>query len=263
MRARVLAVAQTVPVAGDVAANLEAHVALVERAAREGAQVLVFPELSLTGYELARAAELAFTLDDPRLDGLAELARRHELSLIVGAPLRRAGRLHIAAVVLEASGTRRAYTKQHLGAFPEAAREDGRLPPAEATVFDPGALDPRLDIGGRSAAIAICADANRPTHAARAADTGATIYLASSFVIPSELARATANLADRAARHRMAVGFANFGGPSGGLAAAGRSSLWAEDGALVGQLGARGPGVLVAREDGASWQVSRLGLEAP
>lgn len=262
MRAQVLAAAQTVPVAGDVAANLRAHVALIERAAEAGAQVLVFPELSLTGYEPSRAAALAFDLDDARLDRLAECARRHDMSLIVGAPLRREGRLHVAALVLDPVGTRRAYTKHHLGAFPESAREDGRLPPPEPSVFDPGELDPRLELGDRSAAIAVCADANRPAHAARAAETGATTYLVSSFVIPSELDRATAHLADRAARHRMTVVFANYGGPSGGLTAAGRSSVWAEDGRLIGQLDPHGSGVLVAREDGAaSWQVTRVALE--
>jgi len=37
---------------GDVAGNLEHHLAYVEDAAREGVQLLVFPELSLTGYVL-------------------------------------------------------------------------------------------------------------------------------------------------------------------------------------------------------------------
>ena len=52
MRPRALAAAQTVPVRGDVEANLAQHVRLVRVAAEEKAQVLVFPELSLTGYEL-------------------------------------------------------------------------------------------------------------------------------------------------------------------------------------------------------------------
>ncbi|MGH2830821.1 MAG: nitrilase-related carbon-nitrogen hydrolase, partial [Actinomycetota bacterium] len=53
MRSRSIAVAQTSPVRGDVQANLEEHGRLVRVAAAEGAQLVVFPELSLTGYELA------------------------------------------------------------------------------------------------------------------------------------------------------------------------------------------------------------------
>lgn len=51
-RSRSIAVAQTCPVAGDVQANLDEHLRLARLAAEEGAQVVVFPELSLTGYEL-------------------------------------------------------------------------------------------------------------------------------------------------------------------------------------------------------------------
>ena len=48
-RSRSIAVAQTCPVKGDGQANLEEHVRLARVAATEGAQVVVFPELSLTG----------------------------------------------------------------------------------------------------------------------------------------------------------------------------------------------------------------------
>jgi predicted amidohydrolase len=50
--ARAIAVAQTVPIRGDVDANIEQHLRLIRVAAQEQAQVLVFPELSLTGYEV-------------------------------------------------------------------------------------------------------------------------------------------------------------------------------------------------------------------
>lgn len=44
-----IAVAQTCPIKGDVKANLDEHVRLTQIAAAEGAQIVVFPELSLTG----------------------------------------------------------------------------------------------------------------------------------------------------------------------------------------------------------------------
>lgn len=66
-----LAAAQTAPIRGDVEANLRQHAHLVRAAAEQGAEILVFPELSLTGYELNLAAELAFAEDDARLAPLA------------------------------------------------------------------------------------------------------------------------------------------------------------------------------------------------
>ena len=47
-RSRSIAVAQTCPVAGDVPTNLDEHVRLARLAAAESAEVVVFPELSLT-----------------------------------------------------------------------------------------------------------------------------------------------------------------------------------------------------------------------
>lgn len=60
---RSIAAAQTIPVRGDVDANLKQHVRLVRAAAAEQAQVLVFPELSLTGYELGAGVVVATESD--------------------------------------------------------------------------------------------------------------------------------------------------------------------------------------------------------
>lgn len=78
-----IGVAQAVPAPGDVAANLAQHLRLARVAADAGAGVLVFPELSLTGYELERGPELAFSERDARLDPLLELAGVHGLWLVV------------------------------------------------------------------------------------------------------------------------------------------------------------------------------------
>jgi predicted amidohydrolase len=53
--ARAIAAAQTTAVPGDVAANLSQHLQLARAAAKACARVLLFPRLSLTGYELELA----------------------------------------------------------------------------------------------------------------------------------------------------------------------------------------------------------------
>ncbi|MCA9666418.1 MAG: carbon-nitrogen hydrolase family protein [Myxococcales bacterium] len=242
-----LAVAQTVPVAGDVAANLEAHVALASMAADEGAELVLFAELSLTGYELERAAELAFFPDDARLHALRQLARARALTIVAGAPLRVDGALAIAALAFAPDGSTAIYTKRHLGAFAAADNPGGPVPPAEASVFSAGRRDPLLPLaGGAMAALAICADVGRAEHGSAAAARGASVYLASMFVIPSDLARDRARLRQRSREHEMVVAFANYGGPSGGLPAAGCSAIYSERGELLGELASGGAGVGVA-----------------
>jgi predicted amidohydrolase len=253
-----IAAAQTVPVAGAVAANLERHLDLIDLAAREKTRLLVFPELSLTGYELELGPELAFTETDARLAPLLDIARARAMTLVVGAPLRLGTYLHIGAFVVSPHGQIDVYTKHHLGAFPESAAVDGIVPPREDASFQPGTRNPLVRLGDTLAAIAVCADANRPSHPRSAAERGARLYLASMFVIPSELERDAANLASHAARHSMTVVFANYGGPSGGLASGGQSAIWSATGELLVQLDTAGSGIALASASASGWIATRL-----
>jgi predicted amidohydrolase len=249
-----IAVAQTCPVKGDVNANLDEHLRLTELAASQGAQVIVFPELSLTGYEMGLAGELAFSENDPRLARLADAASSHSTTLIVGAPVRIEARLHIGAFVLHHDRTTTLYTKHHLGAFAESARCDGTVPPAEATVFHPGDRNPLVRFAGNIAAVAICADIGRPSHPQQAVARGARTYLASMFVIPSDFEGDAAKLSGYARQYSVTVALANFGSPTGGLAAAGRSSIWSETGELLARLNPSGSGVAVATRTSNGWR---------
>lgn len=93
--------------------------------------------------------------------------------------------------------------------------------------------------------MAVCADIGDPAHAEQAACRGADIYLASVFIIPSDFIGEVEKLTRYAVHHRMTTALANFGGPSGGLRSAGRSSIWSEAGELLVQLGESGSGVAI------------------
>jgi len=250
----VIGVAQTVPVRGDVAVNLDRHRHLARVAAGRGAEVVVFPELSLTGYELDLGDTLAFHAEDARLDPLRKLSRELSLILIAGAPARVEAQLCIGAFLLYPDGAIDLYTKHHLGAFPPGASVDGAVPPAEATWFRPGARNPLVRFGEHTAAVAVCADTGQPAHSARAAARGAGIYLASMFVIPSDYEGEAMNFEAIAQRHGMVVAMANHGGASGGLAAAGRSTIWSPTGEVLARLDPSGEGVAVAEETVAGWR---------
>jgi predicted amidohydrolase len=247
---------------GDVDANIEQHVRLVRVAADEQAQVLVFPELSLTGYEIDLANDLAFSQGDLRLAPLVEVASSGSMTLIVGAPVRIGPRLHIGAFIISPDRPLGLYTKHRLGAFSARASCDGIVPPAEATVFHPGSRNPLVRFGGNTAAVAVCADTGRPSHPQRAASRGARTYLASMFIIPSEFRRETENLRAYAAQHSMAVALANYGGPSGGLASGGGSAIWSERGELLAQLDVIGAGLAIASESHAGWRAKTIMLDA-
>ncbi len=80
-----LALAQTDAVLGAVAANLETHLRLAREARAQGADLLVFPELSLTGYivqDLVPEVALEPHNADPTFTALLEASR--DLDLVVG-----------------------------------------------------------------------------------------------------------------------------------------------------------------------------------
>ena len=75
--------AQTNPRLGDIGHNLEEHLAAIEEAREAGADLCVFPELSLTGYFLKdQTAEVAMERGDETLGRLAAASR--EVAVIAG-----------------------------------------------------------------------------------------------------------------------------------------------------------------------------------
>jgi len=262
MPARSIAAAQTVATPGDVEANVAQHVRLAHVAADERARVIVFPELSLTGYEIGLADRLAFSEADARLGPLVNVAALRSTTLIVGAPVRIRTRLCIGAFILGPDRSIELYTKHHLGAFATGDGPGGVVPPPEDSVFSPGDRNPLVSFGGNTGALAVCADWTHPSHARAAAERGANTYLTGMFTIPNHLEMASSALATYARRHRMAVVFANHGGPTGGLPAAGRSAIWSPDGHSLVRLEATGLGVAVAHESDAGWRTNAVRLES-
>ena len=78
-----VAVAQVAPKLGDVAANLAMHQRVIREAARAGADLVVFPELSLTGYFLRDlVSEVAVHADGDTVKQLSE--ESHQTSVVAG-----------------------------------------------------------------------------------------------------------------------------------------------------------------------------------
>lgn len=252
---RSIAAAQTVPVRGDVSANLEQHLSLVRAAAERGARLLVFPELSLTGYELDLADRLAFSEDDVRLAPLREAAAEHSMIVIAGAPVRVESALHIGAFVAMPDKTLALYTKPHLGAFSREVSPDGIVPPPEHSVFQRGTRDPLVRCGRDTLAVAVCAASLQRSTAKHAAARGATLYATGHFSIPMDVEWRAQVLSEFARTYGMIVVFANYAGATGGLPASGRSGIWSRTGELIGRLPADGAHLLVARESEAGWSV--------
>ena len=112
-----VALAQTAPALGQLDANLARHHELIDEARSQSADLVVFPELGLTGYQLQDlAAEVSIRLDDARLADLA--AKTADLSVVVSFVEESADhRLFIAAALLEDGEIRHVHRKLFLPTY--------------------------------------------------------------------------------------------------------------------------------------------------
>ncbi len=243
-----IAAAQVRSVRGDLDGNIATHAAAMTAAAKHGVSVLVFPELSLSGYEPDLAEELAITALDRRLAPLLDLAREHQIEAVVGAPLRNGeAKPALGAIWITASGPTRIYRKMHLGA-------------GERDYFTPGDTPLAVAIAGHTVGIAICADSSQPAHPQSYADLGADIYAAGVFMNAEWYATDMPRLAGYAARHRMLIVMANHAASAGTFTSVGKSAAWDPDGFLLAQAEGTENALVVATSNSGVWRGEVIGI---
>jgi len=86
----------------DPSANADEHIALIRQAGEQGVDLIVFPELSLSGYAIDDLLMQAALLDevDRQIQRVADATREAGVAAVVGAPLRHGDALFNCAVVL-------------------------------------------------------------------------------------------------------------------------------------------------------------------
>jgi predicted amidohydrolase len=220
-------------VSGDLHANIERQLAFVRSAAREGAELVFFPELSLTGYRPATAAECALEAADSTLDAFQHASASLGVRIAVSAPLKTEQGVQIGQWWFAPRESRRTYAKQIL-------HED------ELPYFVPGDAQLVVSAGDRTIAPAICFESLQESHAARAAQLGANVYAASVAKSAAGIARARVHYPEIARRHGMFVVMSNSVGPVDDYIGAGRSAAWTPDGKLLAELDGNNEGLLIA-----------------
>ncbi|MEU0811082.1 carbon-nitrogen hydrolase family protein [Streptomyces sp. NPDC005970] len=231
-----IAVAQPRCVAHDVRANAVAHAEAVRAA---GARVVVFPEMSLTGYELDA---VPVAPDDDRLAPIVAACAEAGTVALVGAPV--PGPC-IGMLAVDGEGARVVYGKVYLHH-------------TEAVHFVPG--EPAvIEVDGWRLGLAICRDTGIPEHAARTAALGIDGYVAGVVHADREAGLHGERARRVAADHGVWVATAAFAGPTGGGfdRTSGRSGIWSSGGELIAEAGAAPDDVARAVFDGRPQSAER------
>jgi NAD+ synthetase len=148
-----IAAAQINPTVGDIAGNVDKILTYVGRAKELGAQLVVFPELSLTGYPPRDLLERA-SFVEANIHALGELASKvRDVAALVGfveKNLSAEGKpLYNAAALLDQGEIAYVTFKSLLPAYDVFD---------EARYFEPAAGAAPLKIGGQKVALTICED---------------------------------------------------------------------------------------------------------
>ena len=229
----VVAVAQLALAVGDPDTNLAAVRAAVAEAARVGAELVVMPELSDSGYVFSDADE-ARSLATPSstLREWRSLAAAHDLTIAGGfCELGPDGQLFNSAAIVDASGTVAVYRKAHLW-------------DAEKNIFTPGdSAPPVADLPFGRVALMICYDLEFPEWVRLAALSGADLIAApvnwpasASPAPPGERAREVVSAQAAAAANGVFIAVADRCGTERGVD-------WVGGSVIVGRRGypAAGP----------------------
>ena len=208
-----IAVAQVPSKKGNIKANLATHLNAIEKANNQGVSYLVFPELSLTGYEPELASRLAFTTDDNRFLPLIESAKKHKIHIGIGAPIATDGLPQVGLFIITPDGSVETYAKMN-------------VTPTESKFFSAGTKYHTMEIDGVIIANAICADTNNPSHIKAYADMNATVYIAGVITTDNGYKADSAMLSGYAHKLNMLIAIANHNQPTGAWTPIGKSSIW-------------------------------------
>jgi predicted amidohydrolase len=237
-----VSLAQVDPALGQVAENARQVRDQMVRSRQEGADLVVFPELTLSGYSLGLAqVDVALELGDPELAGLAEEA--DGLACVVG--FAESGRVHThnSAAYLERGELRHVHRKLYLPTYDIWEERKHFTPGSAMRAFD-------TDIG--RVAILICSDAWQPALAVVAIQDGARVLI----VPANSTARRRENRRDWHDINRFCarqlecyVVFVNRVGEEGGLSFWGGSHVYDPWGELVAEAPQDEPALVTVELD--------------
>jgi predicted amidohydrolase len=258
-----IATVQCTPVTGDLAGNAQDHAVRIAEAAERGARIVLFPQLSLVGYDpdLIDLHRLRVVPQDPALAPIQAACRAASVHALVGAPVAeprpmpvggglsvdgppRIGMLHVDP----AGRVRLAYVQRFLST-------------GEIGIFGAGQNDAIVTIDGWRVGLALGRDAAVPEHATRLAYAGAEVYAVGGWYPIGAEERMRSQLAAAAANGLWTV-LAQFVGGTGGGPACGGSGAWAPGGSPVLDL-RRDPRVgIVEIASGAAGSAGSAGMSS-
>ncbi|WP_313901279.1 nitrilase-related carbon-nitrogen hydrolase [Mycobacterium sp. SMC-4] len=216
-----VAAAQPRIVDGDLLGNAASHVTSIVQAK---ARLVVFPELSLTGYA---ADALPIDLDGAVIGELFRGCAAVDSIALVGAPIQGSGRRFIAMVRIDGARATVVYRKTFLSTD-------------ESRYFDAGGGPGVIAVDGWRVGMAICRDTGTEVHIQGTAAMNVDVYVCGVVHHERELSEQRRRGRSIALACRAPVVMSSFAGATGGgyVRTAGCSAIWSAEGRTLAQADA-------------------------
>ena len=229
-----IAAAQSSSIGGEIQHNVRRHCELAELAIHQRAGFIVFPELSLTGYEPTLAAQCAIEPTSKLIEPLIDLSNKAGITIVAGCPLSSdQTKPYLGALIIRPGQKVVSYRKRFLH-----PGEENHFIPSDDTVV--------IAVQDHRIGIAICADIDNELHPEAASRNSASIYAAGVAMTPGGIEDAHRKMSLYAKRFRMLTVMSNYASETGGFAMAGRSAIWNKSGQTIAQAKNEGECLVIA-----------------
>lgn len=227
-----ICIAQTQSLKGKIQENIKNHLSIIENAIQWSADLIIFPELSITNYEPELAKELAINIEDSRFDPFQELSNDNAITIGVGVPVKGSDGIYISMLIFQPGTERTVYSKEML-------HND------ELSYFAKGKNQSLLDIKGEKIAIGICYETLQREHFVKATESKANIYIASVAKSDNGIDKAYLHFPNIAKEFKTPILMSNCIGYCDNFVSVGKSSIWNKKGELISQLDNTHQGILM------------------
>lgn len=241
-----IASAQINSVVGKISQNLESHYKMIELASLNHVDLIMFPEMSITGYCREEGKSLALTENDEVLRKLKNLSVEKEIIIIAGAPIKVEDNLHIGSFIFSPDNSIKIYTKQYLHMGEEIYYESS---------FN---NNPLIELENEKISLAICADIENPLHPKIAYANESTFYLPSIFYSANGINKGREKLGMFAKKYSLNILMSNYSGHHWGMESGGKSSFWTNNGELKAELNSSDEGLIIIEKENDIWKTEIL-----
>ena len=227
-----ICIAQTSSEKGNIQLNIQNHLELILRAIKHNADLIIFPELSITNYEPSIAKKLATAIDTSLFNPFQELADRNKITIGLGMPTKSADGINISMIIFQPHQKRAVYSKQILHSD-------------ELQYFARGIKQFFLNIKGKKIAVGICYETLQREHFINAHHLGADIYIASVAKSKDGIEKSYKYFSKTAIEYKTPILMSNCVGPCDNFIGVGQSAVWNNKGQIIGKLDDKNQGLLI------------------